>query len=78
MKVSPTQLFNESLSRLGESKAKIILQNFAVAEEIIKCALDQSNLKKITMVLKVKNSKYYVQYEYDKPKNTLIAKKIRL
>lgn len=76
MRVSPTQLFNESLSRLGEKKAKIILQNFTVAKKIIEYALRQSNLKKITMVLKVKNSKYYVKYEYDKPKKTLIVKKI--
>ena len=76
MRVSPTQLFNESLFGLGESKAKIILQNFKVAEKIIEYARQQSNLKKITMVLKAKNSKYYVKYEYDRPKNTLIAKKI--
>ena len=76
--ISPTQLFNEQIFSLGEEKGKIVLKNLLVAEKIMKHTIRYANVKNLSMILKVKDSKYSIQYLYDKSSGKLLAEKLRL
>ncbi len=76
--ISPTQLFNEQVFSLGKEKGKIVLKNLLVAEKIIKDATRFATVKNLSMILKVKDSKYSIQYLYDINDGKLLAEKLRL
>ena len=74
--ISPTKLFNDQLILVGERKAKIILGNFISAEKAFISATRLLNIKKLSMLVKVKNSSYAIKYTYDKTEDKLVATKI--
>ena len=76
--ISPTQLFNEQLTLIGEAKANVVLSNFLDVEKMFKCSLRYINIQNLTMKVKVKNSSYFIKYTYDKTDSQLQAIKLIL
>lgn len=75
--ISPSKLFSDQLILIGEVKAKIVLNNFIEIEKILQYTLRYTNVKKLSMIIKVKNSRYSIEYRYDKTDKKLQAVKLR-
>jgi hypothetical protein len=66
--ISPTTLFRNHINIIGEEKASIIFDNFTSAEKVVMRSLEQLNIKKLSMIVKVKNSQFSILYKYDSEK----------
>ena len=74
--ISPSPLFNQQLSSMGETKAKVVLNNFISIEKMFKESRRYVNITKLSMIVKVKHSAYSVKYRYDKTENEIRAVKV--
>ena len=80
IKIAPSHLFNDQVKHVtrteGKSKGRAILQNFISTEKMFARSTELINIKNLSMIVKVKNSKYSIKYTYDKTKKEIHAQKI--
>jgi hypothetical protein len=75
--ILPTTLFNNQFGMIKDMEKQLaIRKNMRYTAEAIIKFRDCLNLKKLSMVVKVKNSQYAIHYKYDPNKKELTLEKL--
>lgn len=77
--IAPSSLFNEQVKKVNRTEnghGSIILKNFIDVENFFKKGKSILNIKNLTMIVKVTDSKYSIKYSFDKTLNEIHVIKI--